>query len=102
MIALGGPKIYVENVERAAGDFRAPLLHFFFIPMAIEADGAVGKILRECLTVVAFAVEDIADLATGVHVIDHSGSGAALIAENEEHLAGFAVIGAIEPCLGRV
>src|SRR5438874_741400 len=70
--------------------------------MAVQANSGIGHIFREGEAIVAFAREDIADLAAGVHFIDAAGGVATGVAEDDKHFAFVAVVGTIEPSLGSV
>ena len=42
VIALSGTQVDVKKVERAARNLSSPCFHFFLIPVAVQANGAVG------------------------------------------------------------
>src|SRR5579862_3125670 len=103
MLALNRQQIFEEGVEDVRRNFSSPLfVDFRFVPVSVEPESAVSQIFRECLPVIAFALQDAADLASSVHLVCAASGIPILICEDEKDFALLAVIGAVEPGLGRV
>ncbi len=98
---LGQVEVCAQGIEDDHGQFVAEGVEFVFGPTAVQAHRS-SDVLREGLAIIAFANQDVADEASGMHVVDAAAGLPASRGETKEHFANPAKLGAVVPRLGRV
>ncbi len=66
-------EIALEGFDGVHGKLGAPFFNVSLGPMAVEANGCIGEIFRESERIIAFAFDNVADLASGVEIVDGAG-----------------------------
>src|SRR5579862_2624205 len=94
-------EIGAEGVEDHHGKLGAEAVEFVFAPVPIQARRS-GNVFGECLTVIAFADQDVSQQSSSVNIVNAAAGLAVSVGQAEEDFAVSRKFGLVIPSLGRI